>query len=148
MLFRSPFQQAGEFTRMFGPSSSSAADPAPPAPNAPPPTLNTATRIASAPGASGMFGTPQDLAKYAAEALAASKPADASPGEYTRMFSLPAKQGEEDQAARQPAAPKPPNPEMQPPKKSRKNLIIIISVVAAVLILAIVLVIVLGRSSH
>jgi hypothetical protein len=133
---------------MFGPSSSSAADTVPPAPHAPPPSLNTATRVASASGASGMFGAPQDLAKYAAEALAASKPADAGPGEYTRMFSLPAKQGEEDQAARQPAAPKPPNPEMQPPKKSRKNLIIIISVVAGVLILAIVLVIVLGRSSH
>jgi hypothetical protein len=144
-----PFQQAGEFTRMFGPTSLGAADPAPPAPSAPPPSLNTATRIASASGASavygasGMFGSPQDLAKYAAEALAASKP-DAGPGEYTRMFARPANQGEADQAA----APKPPNPEMQPPKKSRKNLIIVISVVAVVLILAIVLVIVLGRNSH
>jgi hypothetical protein len=95
-----------------------------------------------------MFGTTQDLAKYAAEALAASKPVDAGPGEYTRMFGPRDKPGEDHQAAQPPAAPKPPNPEMQPPKKSRKNLIIIISVVAAVLILAIVLVIVLGRSSH
>jgi hypothetical protein len=140
-----PFQQAGEFTRMFGPTSSGAADTAPPAPHAPPPSLNTSTRVASA---SGMFGTTQDLAKYAAEALAASKPADAGPGEYTRMFGPPAKQGEEQQADRQPGAPKPPNPEMQPPKKSRKNLIIVISVVAGVLILAIVLLIVLGRGSH
>jgi len=146
-----PFQQAGEFTRMFGPSPSGAADSAVPALHAPPPAPDTATRMASAPGtsgaagASGMFGTPQDLAKYAAEALAASKPADAGPGEYTRMFSLPARQGQEDQAAQQPAAPKPPNPEMQPPKKSRKNLIIIVAVVAAVLVLAIVLVIVLGK---
>src|ERR1035438_9345577 len=140
-----PFQQAGEFTRMFGPTSSGAADPAPPAPHAPPPALNTATRMASA---SGMFGTAQDLAKYAAGVLAASKPVDAGPSEYTRMFGPLAKQGEQDQAAQQPDAPKPPNPEMQPPKKSRKNLIIVISVVAAVLILAIVLVIVLGRGSH
>ncbi|MGA3017778.1 MAG: hypothetical protein ABSF62_11715 [Bryobacteraceae bacterium] len=146
-----PFQQAGEFTRMFGPTSPGAAGAAPPAPDAPPPSLNTATRIASASGASGasgMFGAPQDLARYAAEALAASKPADAGPGEYTRMFARPARQGDEDQAAQQPAAPKPPNPEMQPAKKSRKNLIIAVSVVAAVLILAIVLVIVLGRGSH
>jgi hypothetical protein len=140
-----PFQQAGEFTRMFGPTSSGAADTAAPAPNAPPPALNTATRMASA---SGMFGTPQDLAQYAAEALAASKPADAGPSEYTRMFGPSAKQGEEEPAAQQPAAPKPPNPEMQPPKKSRKNLIIVISVVAGILILAIVLLIVLGRGSH
>jgi hypothetical protein len=140
-----PFQQAGEFTRMFGPTSTAAADTAAPAPIAPPPALNTATRTASA---SGIFGTPQDLARHAAEALAASKPADAGPGEYTRMFGPPAKQGDEQQAAQQPAAPKPPNPEMQPPKKSRKNLIIVIAVVAAVLILAIVLLIVLGRSSH
>ena len=139
-----PFQQAGEFTRMFGPTSSGAAETAAPAPNAPPPALNTTIRP---PSASGIFGPPQVLAKYAAEALAASKPADAPPGEYTLMFGPPAKQGE-DPAAQQPAAPKPPNPEMQPPKKSRKNLIIIIAVVAAVLILAIVLVIVLGRSSH
>src|ERR1039458_1437392 len=142
---RMPFQQAGEFTRMFGPTSSGAADPAPPAPHAPPPALNTATRMASA---SGMFGTAQDLAKYAAGVLATSKPVDAGPSEYTRMFGPLAKQGEQDQAAQQPDAPKPPNPEMQPPKKSRKNLIIVISVVAAVLILAIVLVIVLGRGSH
>jgi hypothetical protein len=140
-----PFQQAGEFTRMFGPTSSGAAETAAPPPNAPPPALNTTTRMASA---SGIFGPTQDLAKYAAEALAASKPADAGPGEYTRMFGPPAKLGEQDQAAQQPAAPKPPNPEMQPPKKSRKNLIIVISVVAAVLILAIVLLIVLGRGSH
>jgi hypothetical protein len=140
-----PFQQAGEFTRMFGPTSSGAAETAAPPPNAPHPALNTTTRMASA---SGIFGPTQDLAKYAAEALAASKPADAGPGEYTRMFGPPAKLGEQDQAAQQPAAPKPPNPEMQPPKKSRKNLIIVISVVAAVLILAIVLLIVLGRGSH
>src|ERR1039458_7818620 len=50
--------------------------------DAPPPPLNTATRMASA---SGMFGTTQDLAKYAAGVLAASKPVDAGPSEYNSM---------------------------------------------------------------
>lgn len=138
-----PFQQAGDFTRIFGPTSA-AADAAGPAPGAPPTRLNTSTRLGSA---SGMFGTREDLAKYSAEVLKAPKPADAGPSEYTRMFG-PSTPSGGDQAAPAPAAPKPPNPEMQAPKKSRKNLIIIVSAVAGVLILAIVLIIVLGRGSH
>lgn len=76
-----PFQAAGEFTRMFGPEGVKGAQS--PAQTTPPPSLNTRSIMSSA---SGMFGDPNELARIAAEALAAPKPAESAPGE-TPVFS-------------------------------------------------------------
>ena len=142
-----PFQQAGEFTRMFGPGTGSFETH--PAASSAPPSLNTSAGSRSRAGsASGMFGAPQDLAKYAAQTLNTSKTApaagtDAAPGEYTKMFGSPGKPPE-PAPAEQPAAPKQVNTEMDLPKKSKRNLIII-AVVAGAFVLAIILIILLTR---
>ena len=70
---RRPFQQASEFTRMFGTD-----DPAKHQPVAPlRPTDQTQT--------SAMFGTPQEL-QQAAASLTGAPDAQAGPSEYTRMI--------------------------------------------------------------
>ena len=126
-----PFQQAGQFTRMFGPEMGAQASAGPPP--AAPLSLNTS--------ASGVFGSPLDPA----EPKPPGSPSD--PGEYTGIFGAKPKPSEPPTP---PAAAKPApvvpiaaaKPKMQPA--------VIAGVVAAVLVLAalIVLAIVLSTRSH
>ena len=127
-----PFQAAGEFTRMFGPEGVKGAST--PANAGPPPSLNTSSKIS----ASGMFGDPDELARFAAETLAAGRSTDGDPGEYTRMFDGPKSPHERPV----PAPPKAPLPEAVPPKKSNRDLIVIaiaLMVLVALIVLAIAL---------
>jgi hypothetical protein len=73
-----PFQKAGEFTRIFGPEMGGEV-PGAAQPSAPP-SLNT--------NASELFGSPEDLAKLAKEALNAPKASGSrsDTGEYTSVF--------------------------------------------------------------
>jgi len=131
-----PFQQAGEFTRMFGPQAGSPGAAAPPQGDATQ-ALNTTLRL---PSASGMFGTPKQMADAAAAALAGGKPADSGPGEYTRLFDPPKKPEEPAKPAVAKAAP----PEAVPAKKSNRDWIVI-AVSVLVLVSLIVVAIVLRR---
>jgi hypothetical protein len=131
-----PFQQAGEFTRMFGPQAGAPGAAAPPQGDATR-ALNTSTRLGSA---SGMIGTPQEVANVAAAALAGGKQPDAGPGEYTRIFDSPKKREEPTS----PAAPKAAPPEAVPVRKSQRDLIVIV-VSVVVLVSLIIVAIVLRR---
>jgi hypothetical protein len=124
-----PFQQAGEFTRMFGPQPGATGSPTP-AHEGAPLSLNTSTRL---PSASGMFGTPEEVAKVAAGALA-------GPGEYTRVFDSPTKPEDAGQPA-SPAPPPAPPPESAPRKSYRDTIVIVVSIVVLVslIVMAIVL---------
>jgi hypothetical protein len=127
-----PFQQAGEFTRRFGPQPGAAGSP-PPAQDVPPQALN-ATLVRSA---SGLFGSPDEMAKVAKAALGRGKQPDAGPGEYTLLFDSPKKPEE----AGPPAAPKASVPETAP-RRSRNDLVVIvvsIVVLVSLLVMAIVL---------
>jgi hypothetical protein len=131
-----PFQQAGEFTRMFGPQAGSPGAAAPPQGDATQ-ALNTTLRL---PSASGMFGTPKQMADAAAAALAGGEPPDTAPGEYTRLFDPPKKPEEPAKPAVAKAAP----PEAVPAKKSNRDWIVI-AVSVLVLVSLIVVAIVLRR---
>ena len=69
-----PFQQAGEFTRMFGPELGGPQSTPPPASTF---SLNTS--------ASSLFGSPEDLARQANAALSHPDHAE-STGDYERIF--------------------------------------------------------------
>ena len=128
-----PFQAAGEFTRMFGPQGEPGA-PVPPR-DAPPPSLNTSSRLSSA---SGMFGSPEVMAKTSHEVLSGGKPPDSAPGEYTRLFDNPGKPDD----PLQPASPATPRPQALPARNSKRDMIVI-AVSLLTLVLLIVLAIVL-----
>jgi hypothetical protein len=135
-----PFQAAGEFTRMFGPQGMPGAS-MPSASALPegdlPPSLNTSTRLTSA---SGMFGSPEQMAQIAASALPGGAQPDSGPGEYTRLFDSPKPSAE----PALPAPPAAPPPEAALPRKSRRNLVVIV-VSVAVLVTLIVVAIVLRK---
>ncbi len=124
-----PFQAAGEFTRMFGP-------PGGPGKVSPPPSPGAGSTLTSA---SGMFADAASLARLAAEALSAQKPAQSAPGEYTRVFDAPRKPEEPPKLA----APVTPIPEAVLAKKSNRGQVILIAVGAGLLVVLIVVVAVL-----
>jgi hypothetical protein len=114
-----PFQQAGEFTRMFGSRVSEGQAPPPPPP----------ARPVQA-SASQLFLSPEQLAQLSAEVLAKPEAQDAGPGEYTRMF------GPRQPQAEAPAAPKPaPEPAPAPAPAAKKNSAILIAAIAGVVTL-------------
>jgi hypothetical protein len=121
-----PFQQAGEFTRMFG--SRDVKGDAPPGP--PPPARPVKA------SASELFLSPEQLAKLSAEVLAKPEAQDAGPGDYTRMF------GPRQPQADTPGGPKPapePAPAPAPVPSSKKNPAIWIAAIAgAVALVALV----------
>jgi hypothetical protein len=134
-----PFQKAGEFTRIFGPEMGREASAGPPP--AAPLSLNTS--------ASGVFGSPADLAKpVKVGADAPTQPvSEGEPGEYTKSFGE--KPGQRE-------APKPREagkPAVAVPiaaKKQKMHPAAIAGVVAAVLVLLalIVVAVVLSTRSH
>jgi hypothetical protein len=131
-----PFQQAGEFTRMFGPQAGAPGAAARPESD-PLQALNSTIML---PSASGMFGTPKEMADAAAAALAGGKPPDTGPGEYTRLFDPPKNPAE----PAKPATPKAAPLEAVPARKPNRDWIVI-AVSVLVLVSLIVVVIVLRR---
>jgi hypothetical protein len=118
-----PFQQAGDFTRMFGRREQEGAD-------APPPLLPPPVRPGAA-SASQLFLSPDDLAKMSAEVLAKPKAQDEEPGSYTRMFGpAPERQPDGPPESKPKAAVA---PELPPPAK--KNTGLLIGIVLGVLAL-------------
>ena len=126
-----PFQQAGQFTRMFGPEMGAQASAGPPP--AAPRSLNTS--------ASGVFGSPLDPA----EPKPPGSPSD--PGEYTGIFGAKPKPSEPPTP---PAAAKPAPVVPIAAAKRKMQPAVIAGVVAAVLVLValIVLAVVLSTRSH
>jgi len=88
-----------------------------------------------------MFGSPEQMAKIAADALAAGKQPESGPGEYTRFFDAP-KQSEEPE---NPAVPAAPLPEASLVKKSKRDTVVLIVVSAVVVVALLVVAIVLAR---
>jgi hypothetical protein len=113
-----PFQQAGEFTRMFG-SRVSEGQPPPVAPARP---VNAS--------ASQLFLSPEQLAQLSAEVLAKPEAQDAAPGDYTRRFG-PRQLQPEPEAAVKPA----PEPGPAPVPAAKKNPAILIAAIAGVVVL-------------
>ena len=132
-----PFQKAGEFTRIFGPEMGGEASVGPPP--AAPLSLNTS--------ASGVFGSPADVAKPVKDGPPTQPVSEGEPGEYTKSFGE--KPGQRE-------APKPREggkPAVVAPiaaKKPKMHPAAIAGVVAAVLVLLalIVFAVVLSQRSH
>jgi hypothetical protein len=132
-----PFQKAGEFTRIFGPEMGRQASAGPPP--AAPLSLNTS--------ASGVFGSPADVAKPVKDGPPTQPVSEGEPGEYTKSFGE--KPGQRE-------APKPREagkPAVAVPiaaKKPKMHPAAIAGVVAAVLVLLalIVVAVVLSTRSH
>ena len=110
-----PFQQAGEFTRMFGRREPEGAAPPPPPPPARPGHAS----------ASQLFLSPEELAKVSAEALAKPEAQDDSPGSYTRMFGPRQPQSEEAPAPKPSPAPVP----APAPAAAKKNPAVLIGII-------------------
>ncbi|MGO9894977.1 MAG: hypothetical protein ACLPX8_12285 [Bryobacteraceae bacterium] len=120
-----PFRKAGEFTRIFGPGmgGEALAGPAPSASN----SLNTA---------SGLFGSSDDAAKPAQDALNAPRQPEqkSDPGEYTRIF------GEKPEAPKPPEAAKPAAVALAAPKPKMQPAVIAVIVAAIVVLVALIVV--------
>jgi hypothetical protein len=134
-----PFQQAGDFTRMFGPAMGGKVPAGPPP--ATPLSLNTS--------ASGVFGNSADLASPVKDASDAPIEAESEsePGQYTGAFG---------QKPGAPEAPKPPEarkpaavvPIAAQKPRMRPAAIAGVAVAVAVLLALIVVAVVLGTRSH
>jgi hypothetical protein len=132
-----PFQKAGEFTRIFGPEMGGEASAGPPP--AAPFSLNTS--------ASGVFGSPADVAKPVKDGPPTHPVSEGGPGEYTKSFGE--KPGQREAPKPQEAA----KPAVVVPiaaKKPKMHPAAIAGVVAAVLLLLalIVFAVVLSQRSH
>jgi hypothetical protein len=135
-----PFQQAGKFTRTFGPAMGGGVSAGPPP--AAPLSLNTS--------ASGVFGNSADLASLVKDASDApiEPESESEPGQYTGVFGQKPgpPEAQKPPEARKPAAAAVPIAAQKP--RMRPAAIAGVAVAVAVLLALIVVAVVLGTRSH